>query len=76
MLVYLNIFNIERFCDAIHIGIRSIYFTTLDLGVIIRIDTGRFGNFRLLKSNKLSGLLKLVSDVLQYFFICNHITII
>ena len=76
MLVYLNIFDIERFCDAIDIGIRGVYFPALDLGVIIRVNTGRFGYFRLLKSNQLSGLLKLVSDVLQYFFICNHITII
>ncbi len=64
MLVYLNIFDIERFCDAMHISVGGVYFTALYLGVIICINTGRFSYFRLLKTNKFSCLLKLVSDIL------------
>lgn len=64
MLAYLNIFDIERFCDAIHVGVGGVYFSALYLGIIISINTSSLSNFRLLKSNKLSCLLKLVSDIL------------
>ncbi len=64
MLIDLNVFDVERFCDSVNLIKGWINNSALNLRVIIWMYADHAGNFYLLESSKRSCLFELASQII------------
>gem|GEM_PF-3198046 len=76
MLIDLDIFDIERFCDSVNLIKSCINNPALNLRVIIWMHADHTGNFYLLQSSKLPCFFELAGQTIQDIFFIFHTPIV